>query len=208
SRRARFAAPLFDFELSFDLLRSDADVCARRWMLWRRRRLSEWSGPAGERLDAVERLSGVDRLRHGARSGRDDRGRLYRAVALPLRRRRTRFRGVHDDAVQARHGAPDGGQAVSAPPPFPTLAGQGWSVHKTPLFSTIVASHVSGREVRDALYQNPIWRFELTFDGLGSDSVSYPGVGAQSLQSPMGFYVQCQGQYGSFLYTDPTDNAV
>jgi len=97
---------------------------------------------------------------------------------------------------------------VSAPPPFPTLAGQGWSVHKTPLFSTIVASHVSGREVRDALYQNPIWRFELTFDGLGSDSVSYPGVGAQSLQSPMGFYVQCQGQYGSFLYTDPTDNAV
>ncbi len=24
----------------------------------------------------------------------------------------------------------------------------------------------------------------------------------------MGFYLQCQGQYGSFLYTDPSDNAV
>ena len=97
---------------------------------------------------------------------------------------------------------------MSAPPFVPTLAGQGWSVHKTPLFSTIVVSHVSGREVRDPLYQSPIWRFELTFDGLGSDSTSYPGVGAQSLQALTGFYLQCQGQYGTFLYTDPTDNAV
>ncbi len=62
---------------------------------------------------------------------------------------------------------------MSAPPPFPTLAGQGWSVHKTPLFSTIVASHVSGREVRDALYQNPIWRFELTFDPSESKPKGY-----------------------------------
>ena len=68
---------------------------------------------------------------------------------------------------------------MSAPPTLPTLAGQGWSVHKTPLFSTLVASHVSGREVRDALYANPIWRFELTFDGLASDSVrgfAIPGM--------------------------------
>ena len=39
-------------------------------------------------------------------------------------------------------------------------------MHKKPTFATIVASHVSGREVRDALYVNPIWQFELTFDGL------------------------------------------
>ena len=97
---------------------------------------------------------------------------------------------------------------MSAPPFLPTLPGQGWSVHKKPLFSTVVASHVSGREVRDPLYQNPIWQFELTFDGLGSDAVSYPGVGAQSLQSLMGFYLQRQGQCGAFLYQDPTDSAV
>ena len=42
---------------------------------------------------------------------------------------------------------------MTTPPSFPSLAGQGWSVHKKPIFSTIVASHVSGREVRDALYQ-------------------------------------------------------
>ena len=97
---------------------------------------------------------------------------------------------------------------MSAPPSLPTLPGQGWSVHKTPLFSTLVASHVSGREVRDALYQNPIWRFELTYDALASDAASYPGAGAQSLQSLMGFTLQCQGQLGTFLYADPTDNAV
>jgi uncharacterized protein (TIGR02217 family) len=97
---------------------------------------------------------------------------------------------------------------VTTPPSFPTLAGLGWSVHKAPKFATIVASHVSGREVRDALYQNPIWNFELTFDGLDSSNGSFPGLGAYSLQSLMGLFLACQGQLGAFLYTDPTDNAV
>jgi hypothetical protein len=97
---------------------------------------------------------------------------------------------------------------VTNPPLFPALPGQGWSVHKKPTFATIVASHVSGREVRDALYVNPIWQFELTFDGLASDAASYPGLGAQSLQALMGLFLQCQGQWGTFLYVDPTDNSV
>jgi uncharacterized protein (TIGR02217 family) len=99
---------------------------------------------------------------------------------------------------------------VTTPPSFPSLSGLGWSVHKKPTFSTIVASHVSGREVRDALYQNPIWQFELTFDGLTSNASGNftAGLGASSLQSLMGFFLACQGQYGTFLYTDPTDSAV
>jgi hypothetical protein len=96
---------------------------------------------------------------------------------------------------------------MTTPPTFPTLPGQAWSVHKKPKFSTIVASHVSGREVRDALWQYPIWEFELTYDGLASDATSYPGLGAQSLQSLMGLFLQCQGQFATFLYVDPTDNS-
>jgi len=96
---------------------------------------------------------------------------------------------------------------MTTPPSFPALPGQGWSVHKRPTFSTRVASHVSGREVRSPLYAGTLYEFELTFDGLSSGS-SYPGLTNASLQSLMGFYLQCQGQYGSFLYTDPTDNAV
>ena len=98
---------------------------------------------------------------------------------------------------------------MSAAPVFPTLAGQGWSVHKKPTFSSIVAPHVSGREVRAALYANPVWNFELTFDGLdGTTSGQYGGLGSQSLQSLMGLFLQTQGQYGAFLYYDPTDYAV
>jgi uncharacterized protein (TIGR02217 family) len=97
---------------------------------------------------------------------------------------------------------------MTPPPSFPSLAGQGWSVHKRPVFATLVAGHVSGREVRDALWQYPLWEFELAFDGLASDATSYPGLGAQSLQSLMGLFLQAQGQFGTFLYTDPTDNSV
>jgi hypothetical protein len=143
-----------------------------------------------------------------ARRRRRGVGRLRRAMAVPLRGRRARFRGIHGHALRAQYGQTHNGETMTAPPSFPTPPGQGWSVHKQPTFATIVATHVSGREVRDALYQNPIWRFELCFDALASDSASYPGLGAQSLQSLMGLFLQCQGQWGTFLYTDPTDNAV
>ncbi|MGO9743983.1 MAG: DUF2460 domain-containing protein [Roseiarcus sp.] len=92
---------------------------------------------------------------------------------------------------------------------FPTLAGQGWSVHKKPTWSTIVASHVSGREVRDQLWMNPIWEFELTFNGLdGTSNGAYGGLGAQSMQALMGFFLQCGGQAQSFIYYDSTDYQV
>jgi uncharacterized protein (TIGR02217 family) len=96
---------------------------------------------------------------------------------------------------------------MTTPPTFPVLPGQGWSVHKRPTFSTRVASHVSGREVRSPLYADTLYEFELTFDALSSGA-SYAGLTNNSLQSLLGFYLQCQGQFGTFLYTDPTDNAV
>ena len=96
------------------------------------------------------------------------------------------------------------------PPSFPVLAGQGWSVHKRPTFSTRVASHVSGREVRRSLYAGTLYEYEVTFDGLASNAIvgSLAGLGATSLQTLLGFYLTCQGQFGTFLYTDPSDNAV
>jgi len=93
------------------------------------------------------------------------------------------------------------------PPSFPTLPGLGWSVHKRPAFSTRVASHVSGREVRAPLYYQGLYEFELTIEGLDSNG-TFPGLGTNSLQSLPGLYLQVQGQFGTFLYTDPTDNSV
>lgn len=94
-------------------------------------------------------------------------------------------------------------------PIFPALSGQGWSVHKKPTFATTVVRHVSAREVRSPNYANPIWQFELAFDALdGTTSAQYGGLGAQSLQSLMGLFLQCQGQFGAFLYYDASDYQV
>ena len=98
------------------------------------------------------------------------------------------------------------GMTMNIPPSFPVLPGQAWSVHKRPTFATRVAPHVSGREVRRANYAAALYEFEVSFDGLASSG--FAGLGASSLQALMGFYLACQGQLGTFLYADPSDDAV
>ncbi|MGH6838716.1 MAG: baseplate megatron protein TIM-barrel domain-containing protein [Methylocella sp.] len=100
---------------------------------------------------------------------------------------------------------PDTPSGVQMPFNFPALPGLAFSVHKRPSFSTRVASHVSGREVRLPFYAVTLYEFELTIEGLDSAG-SLPGLGVNSLQALMGLYLQCQGQAGTFLYADPTDN--
>jgi hypothetical protein len=97
---------------------------------------------------------------------------------------------------------------MTAPPSMPTIAGLAWSRHKKPGFSTRVASHVSGREVRVALMAYPLYEFEALYNGLSSSAspvLAQAGLGASSLQSLMGFFLQLQGQFGTFLYADPDE---
>src|ERR1700722_2278594 len=97
---------------------------------------------------------------------------------------------------------------MTTPPALPSLPGLSWSRHKKPSFSTRVAPHVSGREVRVALMSYPLYEFEEVYNGLTSSANLFTGLGASSLQSLMGFFLQLQGQFGTFLYTDPDDAAV
>lgn len=98
---------------------------------------------------------------------------------------------------------------MTTPPSLPSLPGLSWSRHKKPGFSTRVASHVSGREVRVALMSYPLYEFEAVYNGLASSATpAFAGLGAASLQSLMGFFLQLQGQFGTFLYTDPDDNTI
>jgi uncharacterized protein (TIGR02217 family) len=97
---------------------------------------------------------------------------------------------------------------MATPPSLPALPGLSWSRRKKPGFSTRVASHASGREVRVALMNYPLYEFEATYGGLTSSASAFAGLGASSLQSLMGFFLQLQGQFGSFLYSDPDDNTV
>src|SRR5580700_3781411 len=96
---------------------------------------------------------------------------------------------------------------MTTPPSLPTLPGLAWSRHKKPEFSTRIASHVSGREVRMALMTYPRYEFEALYRGLASSATAaFAGLGASSLQSLMGFFLQMQGQFGTFLYVDPDDS--
>ena len=95
---------------------------------------------------------------------------------------------------------------MTTPPSFPALPGVTFPVKKTPRFNNIVSKHASGREVRTALYANPIWEFELAISGLDGAG-AFSGLTANSYQALANLFLVCQGGYGTFLYADPTDNA-
>jgi hypothetical protein len=96
---------------------------------------------------------------------------------------------------------------MTTPPSFPSLPGVGFPVRKKRVFSTEVAKHVSGRQVRKANYAYPLYQFELVVEGLDQNSV-WAALSNASYQALMGLYLQVQGQFGTFLYTDPDDYSV
>jgi uncharacterized protein (TIGR02217 family) len=84
---------------------------------------------------------------------------------------------------------------------FPTLPGLAWSVTKTPTFQTRIQRAASGRELRALDYPYPLWQFALVFDFLRDN----PTAGYDELRSLMGFFMLCQGAFGTFLFQDPSD---
>lgn len=97
---------------------------------------------------------------------------------------------------------------MTAPPSFPiTSSNVGWPVKRASTFSSRVASHVSGREVRVPLFSYPLYAYELTVEALDQYSV-FSGLGSATYQALRGLYEAVQGQYGTFLYADPGDRAV
>jgi uncharacterized protein (TIGR02217 family) len=87
---------------------------------------------------------------------------------------------------------------------FPALPGLAWSVTKAPIFQTRIQRAVSGRELRALDYSYPLWQFTLVFAFLRDN----PGAGLDELRTLMGFYLTCQGAYGTFLFQDPSDYQV
>ena len=87
---------------------------------------------------------------------------------------------------------------------FPTLPGLAWSVTKSPTFQTRIQRAASGRELRALDYPFPLWQFTLVYEFL-RDS---PANGLDELRTLMGFYLSCQGAYGTFLFQDPSDYQV
>jgi len=88
---------------------------------------------------------------------------------------------------------------------FPSnLPGITWDNSKSPIFSTIVRTATSGKELRAAFYSYPLWDFHLSYDVLRDSIVG----GINELKTIVGFFLARQGKFDSFLFTDPSDNAV
>lgn len=87
---------------------------------------------------------------------------------------------------------------VFTPTPF-----LGWSVFKSPQFNTVIQTAASGKTTRAALWSNPIWTFRLTWEVV-KDGNATPS----DIQTLIDFFLARQGSFDTFLYTDPTDNAV
>jgi len=85
---------------------------------------------------------------------------------------------------------------------FPVLVGQSWNVVKQPEFSTKVHRSVNGFERRAAFMSYPLWTFKLSYEVLRD------GNFGNDYDRLIGFIIARQGAFDSFLYSDPTDNAM
>ncbi len=95
--------------------------------------------------------------------------------------------------------APDTPPGPGSYAAFPALAGQGWSVHYTPVFKTGIHDHVSGRASRFAKSGIPLYEIEITFDVL---RMAAPYA---ELQSLLGFIAARYGQDVPFTFSVPAD---
>jgi uncharacterized protein (TIGR02217 family) len=100
-------------------------------------------------------------------------------------------------AIPTPDAPPDPGSYAT----FPTVAGQGWSVHYKPRFSTRAAAKVSGREMRAAAMASPLWDIELKFDLLRS------ATAFSELQQVIAFIAEAAGQATLFLFAPPAGAA-
>jgi uncharacterized protein (TIGR02217 family) len=91
-----------------------------------------------------------------------------------------------------------------------TITGLAWPLTKMPTFQTRIQRAVSGRELRALDYPFPIWQFQLgcnflrdQWDTRGGFAL---GTGFDELRILYSLYLLCYGAYGTFLFSDPTDN--
>ncbi len=90
-----------------------------------------------------------------------------------------------------------------------TIRGLTYNVMKTPEFSTLVQMAASNVSTRIVQSQNPIWHWELIYNYI-YDAIGTIGVGLSytDFRILLGFYLSQQGQFGEFLFDDPTDDYV
>jgi uncharacterized protein (TIGR02217 family) len=84
-------------------------------------------------------------------------------------------------------------------PVLPYLPGQTPQVTKAPKWSTQVIQTASGRERRTAYWPYPLWQFELSYEVIRHRPAN------DELATIWEFFNVAQGQFGPWLFVDPSD---
>ena len=85
---------------------------------------------------------------------------------------------------------------------FPSLAGLGFNVKRSPIWNNIKLTSASGKEYPIAFWSYPRYQWSLTFNFLRSNASLH------EFQDLVGFFNNRTGGFDSFLYTDSEDNSV
>ena len=92
---------------------------------------------------------------------------------------------------------------------FPQFPGLGWGAKKTPVFTTNIQKSSIKTETRISYHDTPMYRWKLPLEFLRDDPNSQSPVGDEAeYKTLMNFFLARKGAFESFLYKDPTDNAV
>lgn len=91
---------------------------------------------------------------------------------------------------------------------FPTLAGQGWDIERTPMWQNTRQKAYSGAETTIAYWSYPKYSWAFGFNVLRQGTFGMPATAYTEFAQLFGFFNQLFGDWDSFLYTDNTDNSV
>jgi uncharacterized protein (TIGR02217 family) len=85
---------------------------------------------------------------------------------------------------------------------YPVLPGLTFGNTRIPTFNTGVQPALSGKESRIAYQLYPLYTFELQYELLRDD------ITTSDLKALAGLFNACQGQFDTFLFSDPAFNTV
>lgn len=84
---------------------------------------------------------------------------------------------------------------------FPTFAGTGIAIKRTPVFSTVVQVAASGKELRSSYQSTPRFRYEVPLNFVRRAGFS-PNTPSDEVTSVLQFFASVKGMWDSFLFTD------
>lgn len=95
--------------------------------------------------------------------------------------------------------------------PSPSEAHYGYPLIRKPTFSTILQTGSMGREVGAMQEPVSLWEYGLRYEVLRDETQNITKdsqmLGFVEQQTILQFFLACNGQYGEFLFDDPSDNS-